>query len=270
MKKFLIQVEENGIPSYDFCHQMLIAKRFIDWRFSLNTEFQFIPVTGIHDILDDPDSYIPIGSIEFVENFVRTNYGEAGLQAITPVYPTQFANPLNYRYLGGMGLYDKNSPYTIAQCMGKAPNRAFHLKNAKKLKHELNGEYNATNILKNREAFDKLGEWYMGGCVYPLTEWRVFVFNGTILDIKNYKGDPWIMPNKEVVEKMVKEYYDGGGNARAFTLDVGVDENDNSTKIVEFHEFYSCGLYGFDMYDKLPYMFSQQWALVLQRIKSYL
>ena len=265
MRKFLIQVEEDGIPSYDFCHQMLIAKRFIDWRFS-GGEFQFITVTGIHDILDNPDIYIPVGSIEFVEDFVRANYGEEGLQAITPIYPKQFAN----RYLGGTVLFDKNSPHVIASCFTKEPYRAFHLKNAKKLKHELNGEYNASQILSNREAFDKLGEWYMGECIYPLTEWRVFVFNGTILDIKNYKGDPWIIPNKEVVEKMVKEYYDNGGKARAFTLDVGVEPNDNSTKIIEFHEFYSCGLYGFDMYDKLPYMFSQQWTLVLQRIKSYL
>lgn len=40
----------------------------------------------------------------------------------------------------------------------------------------------------------------------------------------------------------------------AYTLDVGV--NSNNTFIIEVHDFFSCGLYGFSDNKILPYMFS--------------
>ena len=41
----------------------------------------------------------------------------------------------------------------------------------------------------------------------------------------------------------------------AFTLDVAVDGDDN-TVVIEVHDFFSCGLYGFSEYKILPFMFS--------------
>ena len=56
----------------------------------------------------------------------------------------------------------------------------------------------------------------------------------------------------------------------AYTLDVYVTEDimldDHSicnTFVMECHRFFSCGLYGFCDYSKLPYMFSQEWYEIL-------
>ena len=41
----------------------------------------------------------------------------------------------------------------------------------------------------------------------------------------------------------------------AFTLDVAISNND--TVIIEVHDFFSCGLYGFSEHKILPFMFSK-------------
>ena len=48
----------------------------------------------------------------------------------------------------------------------------------------------------------------------------------------------------------------------AYTLDIGVKwkEGGNETFVIECHDFYSCGLYGFSDLNKLPFMFNR-WHL---------
>lgn len=55
---------------------------------------------------------------------------------------------------------------------------------------------------------------------------------------------------------MVEEY-SKNNSPIAYTLDVGIHFVDNNlvTSLIEVHDFFSCGLYGFDDKDKLPFMF---------------
>lgn len=83
------------------------------------------------------------------------------------------------------------------------------------------------------------------------SEWRAFVYKGELLDVRNYSGDFRIFPDISIIEEMIKDYKN---SPKAYTLDVAVDDKEN-TVLIEIHQFFSCGLYGFADYRVLPKMF---------------
>lgn len=264
MKKFLVQVEEDGSPSYDFCFGMMVAERYFKWSHNRENLDIILSQTGDKK-LENPNDYIPVGSVEFVEDFVKANYGENAVRELKPMYPEFF----NDFYLGDMKL---GNAYKAAEAISKDPSAALHVKSATRIKDENNGSYGPSYILGMKDIYNKDNGWYVGSCIYPKSEWRVFVNDGIILGIKNYNGSPWILPNEEVVKRLVDGYCESikykTEESNTFVLDVGVSPIDGATKVVEIHEFYSCGLYGFDLYERLPYMFSKQWFHILNRIKK--
>ena len=52
-----------------------------------------------------------------------------------------------------------------------------------------------------------------------------------------------------------------------YTLDVCVTENRERTEIIELHDFFSCGLYGFEDYSVLPIMWISTITDLLKTIK---
>lgn len=92
------------------------------------------------------------------------------------------------------------------------------------------------------------------------SEWRVFVFNGEIRDIRCYSGDFWRIPDRQYIERVVKEY-----DNPSYTLDVMVTPK--RTEILELHDFFSCGLYGFDD-PILPLMWKRAVRNVMEREKT--
>lgn len=75
------------------------------------------------------------------------------------------------------------------------------------------------------------------------SEWRAFVHHGKVLDIKNYSGNPWVLPDRSLVEDMAKT---AGDLLKACTVDVMVTD-DGETALVEVHNFISCGSYGAEL-----------------------
>lgn len=86
--------------------------------------------------------------------------------------------------------------------------------------------------------------------VEVLSEWRAFIYDGELLDIRRYSGAIDVFPDMGKVRGMVREW----GNQRpvACTLDVFV--NSHGTFVMEAHDFYACGLYGFNDIERLPLM----------------
>lgn len=78
------------------------------------------------------------------------------------------------------------------------------------------------------------------------SEWRVFVYNGVIKDVKQYVGS-WDSkrPNKENIEYIIAEFEKLNTNIKAYTVDVAVTES-GETILIEIHNFVACGLYGFE------------------------
>ena len=75
------------------------------------------------------------------------------------------------------------------------------------------------------------------------SEWRLFVYRGKVHGVQRYIGEPWSrMPDREYCENVAKVF---GEQNPAFTLDVFVRKN-GETDILEVHDFFACGRYGFD------------------------
>ena len=313
MRTFLIQCDEHNRPMYDFCYALTEAERYMKWK--SDSTFSFVykerPM-----VCPDPSTVVPVGSIEFVKEFVEMNYGRQALEALVPIYPECWRK----YYAGGMwsgnaytaakqtlatialqanSVYGSNTPAMTAPPAASSSDNTttislseqyldmkLHLKRKKNIKDPRNGDYTIKHILDNKGDFND-EEWYVGMAMDALAEWRVFVHNGEIQDICFYKGDMFTPTPfgemKCLVAKYNKFYKDNPmSGASAYTLDVGwVDEisflpikmqkNDKhpmSYKVIEFHEFYSCGLYGFNDYVKIMYMLSQQWFRIQARIST--
>ncbi len=104
-----------------------------------------------------------------------------------------------------------------------------------------------------------------------LSEYRCFISNGKIYDIRHYQGSCRVFPDISVIDKMIKDFTDA---PLAYTLDVGVVEEASygvyqklhKTYLVEAQDMWSIGEYGLD---------AKTYALLLHRrwqqiIKPYL
>lgn len=97
--------------------------------------------------------------------------------------------------------------------------------------------YNATAHL------DEDAPVWMSECVDFVSEWRCFVTNGSLAGIKHYRGDPWVMPDRIEVIRMVRASMDMG--IAGLSVDVGVTK-DGRTLLVECNDGYALGYYGLD------------------------
>jgi len=96
------------------------------------------------------------------------------------------------------------------------------------------------------------GNYQISDVIEIWSEYRVFVFRNEIEGIHHYSGNPFVFPCPHTIQEMVKTYEIV--SPIAYTLDVGV--NKNGTFVIEVHDFFSCGLYGFSNYNILPQMCS--------------
>lgn len=76
-----------------------------------------------------------------------------------------------------------------------------------------------------------------------LTEWRCYVMYNTIIDVRNYSGDFWELPNWDYAESIVKE--NSTTFPDAYVMDVGVLK-DGKNVVIEFNDGWATGNYGID------------------------
>jgi hypothetical protein len=72
-----------------------------------------------------------------------------------------------------------------------------------------------------------------------ISEWRVYIHNGEIIDSRNYSGSFMISPDYSYVNQIVKE----NKFACAYTVDVGILMN-AKTVVVEYNDMWAIGNYG--------------------------
>lgn len=91
--------------------------------------------------------------------------------------------------------------------------------------------------------------------VYPvlpkiLSEWRVYILNNRIEDIRNYSGDFMVFPDIRFIQLRMKEY--SNELPSSYVMDVGIcseliehsDGHVSSNCIIEFNDMYAIGNYG--------------------------
>ena len=236
--KFLLPTK---IPQFDFQFQLLASQDY--WtNFKQSplkiaySEDVYIAYDGQFDEFLD---YCPVGSIEFCSKH--------GINTFPRNIPPQLKD-----YACGLVCSNRDE-MKDSICY-------WHVKSAKQIKHPKNGMYTDINDIPFEDGEFQAVEYLEDGF---LSEWRVFVLDGNIIDLQNYAGDIWTLPSKNSVENMIYffEHAKGSNCPPAYTLDVGVHQDDIGlkTSIVEVHDFYACGTYNFNDHYHYPIMLWEWW-----------
>lgn len=247
--KFLLQTIGKKIV-HDFGFALIQSKDYTNW--ASNYEMMTIKKHEGLDFSDikNPDKYIPVGSVDFVSAYLNTFYPNAKkmlepLNVPEVLFPFAGRDIMNIRTDEDLKqLYKFDDVFAKSMSVIKHPDNGW--------KYNPNTEMSK---LLNLDNYDNCIGFQVSTYVEFLSEWRVFVFNGKILDCKNYLGDFFTYPNPNTITNMVREYKDA---PVAYTLDVGVIPG-GETVVIECHRFFSCGLYGFNDFYHYPFMLSQEW-----------
>ena len=242
--KFLIQ-KVNGEVKHDFAFTLLKAIEFHNWLHKeevMKVKFlDYIEVSEPDDIYPlqfKPfhKDYIPIGSVEFVTEFLGHFYG------LTPK-PINIPNELLS--------YEFTKRFVFNGSDKEVVGKKF-IKSNDKIK-------GYADIVD--DMFDiPEGNYQISDVISIDSEWRAFVYQNRLVGLYNYCGEFTKFPNVGKIKEMIAAYKNA---PVAYTLDIGVcDEHtyadDIGTVVIECHDFFSCGLYGFADLAILPYMF-QRW-----------
>jgi hypothetical protein len=76
-----------------------------------------------------------------------------------------------------------------------------------------------------------------------------------LVGLQHYLGDFKLFPSIHKIHEMIYQYRDNV--PVAYTLDVGILHNSDDTVVIEVHDFFSCGFYGFSDHRVIPFMFSR-------------
>lgn len=260
--KFLVQFRKCRY-AYDFCFEMKNAQDYAQWRGEpfelgvLETESEFRNYRP--EDMAKYDGYIPVGSVEFVSDYYHVHYPLKHGNGLLPLNVPERLFP----YAGRMifNVTEKDAEYMLNNCM----NQTMYRKSTLRIKDPMNGLTKIKNIkdITDMQLSSNIEDYHT-----IRSEWRVLVFHDKVQHIGFYSGNPMAFPNANRIMDMVNAYAPEA--PVAYTLDVYVTEDimldDNSicnTFVMECHRFFSCGLYGFCDYSKLPYMFSQEWYEIL-------
>jgi hypothetical protein len=108
-------------------------------------------------------------------------------------------------------------------------------------------------------------EVWCSNIVNFISEYRCFIRYSEILDIKCYKGDCFIVPNKEILLNIVQDYKDA---PNAYSIDLGIT-NKGETFLIEVNEGYSLGSYGLNSI-KYAKLLATRWAELTNTIDEFL
>jgi len=214
---FLIQTY-NGIVEHDFSLELIESIKYLKW-FNNNIDIKYILSDNIYQCGKD---CVPIGSIEFVSEYLKKYY-DIDIKPIN--VPEELFSYCERKIINGT---DKD-----------IHNMKF-VKSNDKLKLY-------TEITNNAPP----GNYQISDIINIISEWRAFVYKNELVGLQNYSGDFKIFPDVKKIETIIDNYKSA---PIAYTLDVAILDN-NKTDIIEIHEFFSCGLYGFSNRKILPYMF---------------
>lgn len=217
--KFLIQTIDGQIK-HDFSFTLIESCAYQNWMRKENA-FTYV----LSDITIPEPSVIPVGSVEFVCEYLFNHF------SLTP--------------------YPKNIPIEL---MDKCWTGRNVINGTNRDIKGMRFVKSATRIKSFTEICDSapLGSYQISDIIEIESEWRAFIYEGKLVGLQNYSGEFDVFPDAPKIKAMIKAYK---SQPVAYTLDVAV--NKDGTFIIEVHDFFSCGLYGFAEHKILPYMFSK-------------
>jgi hypothetical protein len=237
--KFLIQ-RTNGEIRHDFAFTLLENLRFRKWLNRREKKNEYIvKFVDYDDEIPEPDDiypmpfkpfhkdYVPVGSVEFVTDFLNHFYG---------IIPKPVNVPPELALRGFTQRPLINGDERIAENL----NGMWFVKSADKIKGykevlELDVNHYTTALPKGNYQYSQYRAID--------SEWRAFVYDKKLVGLQCYSGEFTVFPNVDRIKLMIAAY---SSAPIAYTLDVGVYEEYDQTFVIEVHDFFSCGLYGFN------------------------
>lgn len=267
--KFLIQ-KINKRVQHDFAHQLLDAIDFHNWYYKntlvfyvknkssitykyFNTTTEQPPIT--FDFKPNHKDFIPIGSVEFVHQFMKHFYGVVPPPINVPTQLFPFANRDIF-----------NGDETTIEKL-KDSDLKYFVKSNDVIKGYI-GSFTPYDEVFKPQSFSQVCEFEKGNYQFSeyvdiVSEWRAFVWKGKLVGLQWYSGEFTVFPDVNTINEMIDTYTD---SPIAYTLDVGI--NNTGTFVVEVHPMISVGLYGFSNNKILPHMFDRAFRELIQN-KNY-
>lgn len=235
---FLIQTV-NGEVVHDFCFELIQSLKFLEWNgIDYNKKLSDNPIRP------DSQHWVPVGSLEFVHSYMKNYYGVEFVQSNVPL---ELMSPeFSGRSMINYNFYNRKDVESFLEKKKKLFIKPFHFDKGMDyltIKPDYSFLFQASELVDME------------------SEWRVFFFNDKLLDVRNYFGDPFIFPDKNSIVTLFNTW-----KSKPVSGSFDVFVNDRGTFIVEAHNFYSTGLYGFTNKD-LPYMFIRWFNQNIQNAK---
>lgn len=220
---FLIQTIDGEIK-HDFSFTLLESIKYNNW-FNNNEDIKY----ELTDKKTKP-GFIPIGEVGFVVQYLKDFHQKYPLPINVPEELFRFAK----RYI-----FNGNEESFINKGQ-------MFVKSNDVIKYPHNG------VIDSGGLDLPVGSYQFSNIIDIQSEYRCFVFKNKLVGIQNYSGDFEIFPDVNIIKNMIMDYKK---SPIAYTLDVGVSKS--GTFVIEVHDFFSCGLYGFSDHRILPFMHSQ-------------
>ena len=267
MIKFLLQTVKGKVR-HDFVFEIEHAIDYQNWKGN-EMEVEYCSLEDIQNGCSFIDSeeiveYIPVGTVEFVYAFIDKFIKKDGSKKIKPLNVPKELFEFTGRKIGNYNIKNNVDRENI---FNKHSHKDyFYLKSNKRIKSDLNSSYKASEI-RNVDIIPN-GEYQISEYIDIVSEYRCFVYNDELKGIQYYSGDFEVFPSIDTIYKILKKYQHCTGDApQAWTLDIAVT-GEGKTVVMECHEFFSCGLYGFNDYNSLPYMFARTFNNIKKKLKG--
>jgi hypothetical protein len=233
MLKFLIQSDDLSVPMHDFSYTLIESVNYHNWLLG-NGTMGYQTYYGGFESIADVSKNIPIGSVEFVSDFLYVFYQSRPRPINIP------AELLKFKY----------TRRAVINGTEKDITEKFFVKSNDVIK----GFTEITTVAPK-------GNYQISEIVDFKTEWRAFVYKQKLVGLQNYVGDFTCFPDVSMINEMIEQCVN---LPIAYTLDVGVV--DGHTVIIEAHDFFSVGLYGFADHRILPFMYANWFNQYLENI----
>ena len=216
--KFLIQTVKGKVV-HDFSFTLLESIKYQNWlRGNKSIKSRFTDEKTF-------PGYIPIGSVEFVCKYLSDYFNLVPEPKNIPV------ELLNEKWTG-RNVINGTEKDIIGENFVKSNDKIKSF----------------TEICNSAPE----GNYQISDIINIESEWRGFVYEGKLVGLQNYSGEFDVFPDVNKIRQMISAYT---SQPIAYTIDVAVTGSD--TVIIEVHDFFSCGLYGFSNHRILPFMFSK-------------
>jgi hypothetical protein len=249
--KFLIQ-KINGQIVHDFSFTLLESIMYNNWIHN-NKDMAYQSINVYESDMNVPipflpshEKFVPIGSVEFVNQFLAHFYGFVLKPTNVPKELFHYAgreifNGDHLALEGSAGkFFVKSNDHIKGYCEIKEyADRGDHLDIPE-------GNYQFSDVIPNIDS-----------------EWRAFVYQGQLVGLQNYSGDFTRFPNVGIIKGMIDMYKSA---PIAYSIDVGISE-ERGTFVIECGAFSSMGLYGFAEHKILPYMFYKCFREIIEKSK---